>query len=60
MVYNMEYSEEDDISEDEEEILFMGVESQAQEEELVEGEVDLRDELISALKELDKCKKKNR
>ena len=60
IVNNMEDSEEDDISEDEEEILFMGLESQSQKEESVEGEVDLIVDLISALEELDKCRKKNR
>ena len=39
----------------------MGIETQAQDGESdEEGEVDLKDELISALEELEKCKKKNK
>ena len=37
----------------------MGIETQAQDGELdEEGEVDLKTELISALEELEKCRKK--
>ena len=47
-------------SEDEETgILFMGVDTQASNSDSnVEGEVDLRVELVSALEELEKCRKK--
>ena len=39
----------------------MGVDTQAQNGESdEEGEVDLKDELISALEELEKCKRKNK
>ena len=39
----------------------MGIETQAQDGELDEqGEVDLEVELISALEELEKCRKKNK
>ena len=38
----------------------MGVDTQASNSDLdVEGEVDLRAELVSALEELEKCRKKN-
>ena len=51
----MEDSEDVDTHEDEEtEILFMGVDSQASNTDSnVEGEVDLRVELVSALEELE-------
>ena len=39
----------------------MGIETQAQDgESYEEGEVELKDELISALEELEKCRKKNK
>ena len=39
----------------------MGIETQAQDgESNEEGEVDLKDELISSLEELEKCRKKNK
>ena len=50
----MEDSEDEEISENEE-ILFMGIETQSQAGESdEEGEVDLKDELVSALEELEK------
>ena len=62
IVYTMEDNEYLDGSEVEEtEVLFMGLDTQASNSDLeVEGEVDLRDELVSALEELEKCRKKNR
>ena len=61
-VYTMEDSEDADTSEDEEtEILFMGLDTQASNSDSdVEGEVELRVELVSTLEELDKCRKKNK
>ena len=61
IVYTIEDSEDSDGSEVEEtEVLFMGLDTQASISDLdVEGEVDLRVELVSALEELDKCSKKN-
>ena len=58
----MEDSEDSDESEVEEtEVLFMGLDTQASNSDSdVEGEVDLRAELVSALEELEKCRKKNR
>ena len=58
----MEDGEDSDGSEVEEtELLFMGLDTQASNSDsYMEGEVDLRDELVSALEELDKCRKKNR
>ena len=58
----MENSEDEETSDDEEtKILFMGIETQAPEDESnVEGEVDLKAELISALEKLRKSKKKNK
>ena len=55
-------SEDSDESEVEEtEVLFMGLDTQASNSDsYVEGEVDLRAELVSALEELEKCRKKNR
>ena len=55
----MEDSEDEDTSEDEETyILLMGIETQAQDGESdEEGEVDLKSKLISALEELEKCRK---
>ena len=58
----MEDNEYSDGSEFEEtEFLFMGIDTQASNSESdVEGEVDLRGELVSALEEIEKCRKKNR
>ena len=58
----MEDSEDENISEGEEtQILFMVIETQAHDGESdEEGEVDLKDELISALEELEKCRRKNK
>ena len=57
----MEDSEDSDGSEVEEtEVLFMGLDTQAWNSDLdIEGEVDLRAELVSALEELKKCRKNN-
>ena len=56
----MEDIEDEEISEDEE-ILFMGIETQDKYGESdEEGEVDLKFELISSLEELEKCRKKNK
>ena len=62
ILYTMEDSEDADTSEDEEtEILFMGLNTQASNNDSdVEGEVDLRVELVSTLEELEKCRKKNK
>ena len=60
ILYTMEDSEDEESSEDEEtKILFMGIETQDDESD-VEGEVDLKAELISALEELRKSKMKNK
>ena len=58
----MEYSEDSDGSEVEEtEALFMVLDTHASNSDSdVEGEVDLRAELVSALEELEKCRKKYR
>ena len=58
----MEESEDSDGSEFEEtKVLFMGLDTHASNSVSdVEGEVDLRAELVSALEELKKCRKKNR
>ena len=58
----MEDSEDADTSEDDEtKILFMGLDTQASNSDSdVEGEVELRVELVSALEELEKCRKKNK
>ena len=58
----MEGSEDSDGSEVEEtEVLFMGLDTQASNSDSdMEGEVDLRVELVSALEELEKCRKNNR
>ena len=58
----MEDSEDVDTSENvETKIIFMGLDTQdSNSDPDVEGEVDLRDELVSALEELEKCKKKNK
>ena len=57
----MEDSEYLDGSEVEEtEVLFMGLDTQASNSDSdIEGEVYLRDKLISSLEELEKCRKKN-
>ena len=62
IIYTMEDSEDVDTHEDKEtEILFMGVDSQASNSDSnVEGEVDLRVELVSALEEPKKCRKKKK
>ena len=55
----MEDSEDSD--ECETEVLFMGLDTQKSNSDSdVEGEVDLRAELVSALEELDKIKNKNK
>ena len=61
-IYTMEDSEEEDTSGDEKtQILFMGVDTQAHNGESdEEGEVDLKSELISAIEELEKCRRKNK
>ena len=58
----MEDNEDSDGSEVEEaEVLFMGLYTHASSSDSdVEEEVDLRVELVSALEELDKCRKRNR
>ena len=58
----MEDSGDSDGSEVEEtEFLFMGLYIQASNNDSdVEGEVDLRAELVSAIEELEKCRKNNR
>ena len=58
----MEDSKDSDGSEVEEtEVLFLGLDTQALNSVSdIKGEVDLRDELVSALEELEKCRKKNR
>ena len=49
---SMEDNEDEEISENEK-ILFMGIETQTSDDDsYVEGEVDLEDELISALEEI--------
>ena len=59
-LYSKEDTENEEISEDEE-IIFMGIETQAQYGESdEEGEEYLKDELISALEELEKFRKKNK
>ena len=59
-VYSMEDSEDEEINENEE-IIFMGIETQTLDDELdVEGEVDLEAELISALEEIEKCRRRNK
>ena len=58
----MEDSEDSDGSEVEEtKVLFMGLDTQASNSDSnMEGEVDLRVELVSALEEIEKCRKNNR
>ena len=59
ILYTMEDSEDEESSEYEEnKIIFMGIETQDDELD-VEGEVDLKDELISAIEELRKSIMKN-
>ena len=62
IVYTMEDSEDSYGSKVEEtEGLFMGLDTQASNSDSdMEGEVDLRVELVSALEELEKCRKKNK
>ena len=56
----MEDNEDEEISENEE-ILFMGIKTQTSDDESnVEGEVDLEDALISALEEIEKCRRRNK
>ena len=61
-MYTIEDSEDSDGSEVEEtEFLFMGLDTQASNSDSdMEGEVYLRAELVSALDELVKCRKKSR
>ena len=58
----MEDSEDGDTCGDEEtDILFMSLDTQASNDDSKEeGQVYLRDELVSTLEELDKCRKKNK
>ena len=58
----MEDSGDEYRSGDEEpKIMFVGVDTQAQNGESdKEGEIDLKDELTSALEELEKCRRKNK
>ena len=58
----MEDSEDANTSEDEEiEILFMGLDTQgSNSDSYVEGEEELRAELVSALEEIEKCRKNNK
>ena len=58
----MEDSEDSNESEAKEtEVLFMGLDNQTSNSDSdVEGEVDLKVELVSALEELDKSRKKNK
>ena len=62
IVYTMEESEDSDGSEVEEtKVLFMGLDTQASNSDSnMEGGVDLRDEIVSTLEELEKCRKNNR
>ena len=62
IVYTIEDSKYLDGSEVEEtKVLFMGLDTQASNSDaVIEGEVDLRYELVSALEELEKCRKKKR
>ena len=57
----MEDSEDSYGSEVEEtEVLFMSLDTQASNRDLdIEGEVDLKAKLVSALEKLEKCRKKN-
>ena len=58
----MEDNEDEDTSGDEEtKILFVGIDTQAQNgKSYEEGIVDLKYELISSLEELEKCRRNNR
>ena len=59
-LYSMEDNEYEEISENEE-ILFMGIETQTSYDESdVEIEVDLEDELISDLEEIEKYRRRNK
>ena len=56
----MEDNEDEEISGNGE-IIFMGIETQTSDDELdVEGEVDLQTKLISALEEIEKCRRRNK
>ena len=56
----MEDSEDGEISENEE-IIFMGIETQTLDDEsCLQGEVELEVELISALEEIEKCIRRNK
>ena len=56
----MEDNEDEEIKENEE-IIFMGIENQTSDDESdVEGEVDVEAELISALEEIEKCRRRNK
>ena len=58
IVYTMEDNEDSDGSEVEEtKVLFMGLDTQASNSD---SDVDLRDELVSAHEELEKCRKNNK
>ena len=58
--YSMKDNEKEEISENEE-IIFMGIETQTLDDELdVEGEVDLEAELIISLEEIEKCTRRNK
>ena len=62
IVYTIEDSEDSDGSEVEEtKLLFMDLDIQASNSDSdIEGEVNLRVELVSTLEELEKCRKRNR
>ena len=62
IIYTMEDSEDSYGSEVEEiEVLFMGLDTEAANSDSdVEGELDLKVELVSSLEEFEKCRKKNR
>ena len=62
IVYTMEDSEDSYGNEVEEtEVLLMGLDTQTSNSDSdMEGEVYLRDELVSTLEELEKCRKRNR
>ena len=56
----MEDREDEEISENEE-IIFMGIETQTSDDESdVEGELDREGELISSLWEIEKCRRRNK
>ena len=62
IIYTMEDIEYSDESEAEgTEVLFISLDTQnSNSDSDIEGEVDLRDELVSALEELEKSRKKNK